>query len=454
MSDNERAVGDAKNDTDIAANRRYEKSSGLLSAAATLTPGGVHSNVRLTERPFPLFFASADGAHLTDSDGNVYIDYVLGMGPMLLGHRPQRVIDAVAAQLGRGILYAGQHELEIAAAERLMDLIPCAELLRFNVTGTEAVQAALRLARAATGRQKIVKFQGHYDGWADSVLVNVSRRGEGLEAGRLATVSETLGAADTVLGDILVAEWNDVTAIEALFNAYGDQVAAVVMEPVMANNGVIVPSDDYLRRVRELCTNHGIVLIFDEVITGFRIAAGGAQQRFGVVPDLATFGKAIASGFPVACVAGRRELFDRIEDEQITHAGTFNSNPIGMAAAVATLDVLGDPHADVYAALERQGTRLMSGLSQVASAHATELLIQGLPMLFSVAFTRVPAINSHAEAVAADREALRRFLPYLLEEGVRIASKGTWFLSHAHTDDDIDQTVARFDRALTAFESS
>lgn len=454
MLDNARTVDGNNNDTDTAATRPFLQSSALLSTAARLTPGGVHSNVRLTERPFPLFFASADGAHLRDADGNVYIDYVLGMGPMLLGHRPQPVIDAVVAQLGRGILYAGQHELEIAAAQRLADLIPCAEMLRFNVTGTEAVQSAIRLARAATGRQKIVKFQGHYDGWADSVLVNVARRGDGLAGGRLATVSETLGAEHAVLTDVLVAEWNDVAAIEALFGTQGDEVAAVVMEPVMANSGVILPADGYLSRVRELCTHHGVVLIFDEVITGFRIAPGGAQQRFDVIPDLATFGKAIASGFPVACVAGRRELFDRIEDEQITHAGTFNSNPVGMAATVATLDRLSNPEADVYAALERQGTRLMSGLTQVASDHPTNVLLQGLPTLFSVAFTERPVIRDHAEAAEADRTALRRFLPYLLQQGVRIAAKGTWFLSYAHNDADIDQTVTRFDRALTAFEAS
>lgn len=430
----------------------FDRSRQMLDASSRLTPGGVHSNVRLAEQPFPLFFDSADGAHIRDVDGTDRIDYVLGMGPMILGHRPQVVIDAVVRQLGRGILYAGQHELEIAVAQRVADRVPCAEQVRFNVTGTEAVQAALRLARAATGRQRVLKFQGHYDGWADSVLANIARRGEPRDDGGYAAVSETLGAEEAVLGDLVIAEYNDLPGVEEIFKAHGQSLAAVVLEPVMANSGVIPPADGFLQRIRELCSAHGTILIFDEVITGFRVAAGGAQARFGVTPDIATFGKAIASGFPVACIAGRRELFDPISDGRIMHAGTFNASPVGLAAAVATLDALGDPDAGVYDVLERRGSRLQSGLEEVVRAHHTPILIQGLPMLFSLAFTDADRIRGHADAVQADAVALRRFLGLLVAEGVRIAAKGLWFLSVAHTDDDVDRTVDAVDRALTAFE--
>lgn len=436
-----------------SASLTFEHSRALGAAAQQLTPGGVHSNARMTEQPFPLFFRSATDAHLQDVDGNILIDYVLGMGPMLLGHRPKPIIDAVVDQLGRGILYAGQHALEIAAAERLIQLVPCAERVRFNVTGTEAVQAAIRLARAATGRQAILKFQGHYHGWADSVLLNVSTRGQLVARGRLAAVTETLGMEEALLPDVLVSEWNDATALETIFQGGGLSIAAVLMEPVMANGVVIPPAEGFLELTRALCSRYGAILIFDEVITGFRVAPGGAQQRFGVVPDLAVFGKAIASGFPVAAVAGRRDLFDPIAEGRISHAGTFNGAPVGIAAAVATLDVLADPQARVYETLETRGGRLLEALRDVARAHSTAVLIQGLPMLFSVAFTSGDAIQNHAEAALADGRSLRRFIPHLLERGVRIAARGTWFLSTAHTDEDVERTVDAFDSALTAFEA-
>lgn len=441
-----------RRETGAPTGRTFERSRILGIAASDLTPGGVHSNIRLAEQPFPLFFDSASGAHLRDVDGNDVIDYVMGMGPMLLGHRPKAVIDAVIDQLGRGILFAGQHELEIEAAEQLTRLIPCAERVRFNVTGTEAVQAAIRMARAATGRQKIVKFQGHYDGWADSVLVNVSSRGHKVGPGRLAAVSETLGAEQAVLGDVIIGEWNDALGLESIFSDHASSIAGVLMEPVMANNGVILPRDGYLQRVRELCTDHGAILIFDEVITGFRVGAGGAQQRFGVVPDVATFGKAIASGFPVAAVAGRRDLFDPIADGRVTHAGTYNSSAVGLAAAVTTMDILSDPGAGIYETLASRGGQLMAGIREVIAAHSAALHVQGLPMLFSIAFTTALAIRNHAEAATSDAAALQRFRACLAEQGVRIAAKGTWFLSIAHTDDDIGRTVDAVDRALTTFE--
>ena len=292
----------------------------------------------------------------SDADGNQLIDYVMGLGPMLLGHSPVRVVDAVKKQLDKGILYGGSATLEREAAERVIDMVPCAERVRFTVTGTEAIQAALRIARHATGRKKILKFQGHYHGWLDNVSWNVSRSAEADGSGVIGPVAESMGIQDAVATDLVVVEWNDLTALESALQTWGSQIAAVVMEPIMAmSSGVILPDDGYLERVSQLCAQFGCLLLFDEIVTGFRVAPGGAQQLFGVTPDLAVFGKAIASGLPVSCVAGREGLFDGIASGLVIQGGTFAGNPVGMAAVVATLSALGDRSVDVYGRLEQIG---------------------------------------------------------------------------------------------------
>jgi len=421
-------------------------------AARRIVPGGVHSNIRLAERPWPLFFVSGEGSHLTDVDGNVLIDYVLANGPLLLGHSPRPVIEAVKAQLDRGLIFAGQTDLEMEAAERVVDMVPCAEMVRFNMTGTEAVQAALRIARSATGRQKVLIFQGHYDGWADNVLFNNATSGR-LDSvtGEIRPVPESPGVELAVGQDLVVAEWNDPVAIEAILARHRDDLAAVLMEPVMGNSGVIEPRPGYLDTVRDLCTRFGIVLIFDEVITGFRVGPGGAQGRYGVTPDLAVFGKAIASGFPVSCVAGRAALFEGIATGRVMHAGTFNAWLPGMAATVATLRILGDAGFAVYETLDRIGTRLRDGLADSARSHGATMLVQGLPMVFNTSFSPLPAAYSHVESFQGDIAALRAFIPHLLSRGVRIAARGNWMLSAAHTDEDVDRTLEAFDGALAEY---
>ena len=425
----------------------FEESRRRHEAAKRTIPGGVHSNIRLFEQPWPLFFDRAEGSHVFDVDGNDLIDYVLANGPLLLGHSPRPVIEAVKAQLDRGLLYAGQTDLEVEASELIAAMVPCAERVRFNMTGTEAVQAALRIARAATGRQKVLIFQGHYDGWADSVLFNTSSRGP-REQGELMPVPESPGVETVVAQDLVVVEWNDAAALARVMDAHRGELAAVLMEPVMGNSGVIEPRPGYLERARELCTRDGTVLIFDEIITGFRIGPGGAQKKYGVTPDLAVFGKAIASGLPVSCVVGRADLFDEVGAGRVMHAGTFNAWPPGMAATVATLQILGDPGSGVYEALDRVGTRLRDGLAEVARSRAGGILVQGLPMLFSTTFNPLPAVHDHVEAAQADAAALRRFIPLLLGRGVRIAGRGAWMLSAAHTEDDVEVTLDAFDAAL------
>lgn len=430
----------------------FSRSRELYEKARKRTPGGVNSNVRLWEQPWPLFFESAEGSRLHDVDGNELIDYVLGQGPMLLGHNPPAVLDAVSRQLRRGLLYGGQHELEIAAAEKLAGMIPSAERVRFNMTGTEAVQAAIRIARAATGRTRVLKFQGHYDGWADSVLYNTgSASSAGADPDLFKPVAESPGVSASVADDLFVAEWNDPERLERILGNHGHELAAVIMEPVMGNSGVIEPVPGYLERARAACSRHRVVLIFDEIITGFRLGPAGAQGRYDVTPDLCVLGKAMASGFPVACVAGKAELFDGVDNGAVTLAGTFNGYPIGLAATLATLDILSDPASGVYDRLESLGRQLRDGISEIVRGSGAGILVQGLPSLFAISFTKLGAIRNQAEASQSDVAALRAFIPHLLRRGVRIAGRGNWFLSAAHTHDEVNVTLTAFESGLKAY---
>lgn len=432
----------------------FPKSRLLHERAKKVIPGGVNSNVRMGEKPHPMFFESAEGPYLHDVDGNRLIDYVLGQGPMLLGHSPPFVIAAVEEQLAKGILYGGQHELEVEVAHLITRMVPSAEVVRFNMTGTEAVQAALRIARAATGRNTVLKFEGHYHGWADSVLFNVGSDPQPEIRDRgIRPAAESSGVAAEAGASLIVAPWNDRDALADLLASCGDEIAAVIMEPVMANSGVVEPTPGYLEAVRRMCDTHGIVLIFDEVITGFRAGIGGAQGRYGVTPDLTTMGKALASGFPVGCVAGRRDLMEGIGTGAITHAGTFNATPITMAAARATLEYIYTRGDDLYSDLERRGRLLMEGLRQVIADQGVAFLVQGLPTIFNLMFTDRAAVRNHREVCMTYRAGRAAFLPHLLAGGVRISGYGNLFLSDAHTEAIIEETVERFASALRAFRS-
>jgi glutamate-1-semialdehyde 2,1-aminomutase len=405
--------------------------------------------VRLGEIPQPLFFEKADGPYVWDIDGNRYVDYVLGQGPMLLGHRPVEVVDAVRAQLDVGLLYGGQHRAEVEVAELLIDMLPWAQAARFSTTGTEAVQTALRLARAATGRSKILKFEGHYHGWQDCVLVNLkgANNPEG-PAEIIPTRVESLGVTDAAVQDTIVIKWNDSEAIERLMSHYGSELAAVIMEPVMANSGVILPQDGYLQKVRSMCDKYGAVLIFDEVITGFRIALRGAEEIFGVCPDLAVYGKALASGFPIGCVAGRSTLFDGVDAQRVTLAGTFNANPVSMAAAKATLKKLTSKHDTVYETLNQSGSRLVAGISSLLADVLEDALVEGLPSVFCFAFGRRGPRLDHRDVVNSDAEVLKTFIGILHRQGVRVTSRGTLFLSASHDSLAVDLTLERVAAAV------
>lgn len=417
-----------------------DKSAALNARARELSPGGVHSNVRLSGPQ--VFIESAKGSRLTDVDGNEYVDYLLGQGPNFLGHAPDVVLDAVDEASRKGMIYGAQHPLEVDAGSAMLEALKWPDQLRFSMTGTEAVQAVLRGARAHTGRTKFVRFAGQYHGWLDNVLVGVGDNGEAV------VVSE--GQMQSHLGDSIMVPWNDLDALETVLAERGDEVAAIITEPAMLNSGAIVPKDGYLEGIREACDRYGVVLIFDEVISGFRVALGGAVERFGVVPDLATYGKAMAGGWPVAAFAGKEEFMEGFGTGRINHSGTFNASVMACAACNATVRHLIDE--PPYERLETIGTALQDGLATLAADNGIEANIQGLPMAFHFGFGTGP-VTDYASLQALDLAGYIAFADVLVDHGVWVTGRGIWYVSAAHTRADIDETLERVESAIKTYKS-
>lgn len=428
---------------------RFETSRRRVEEGAALLPRGVGSDFRLGMSPHPLVFERAEGPYVYDVDGNRLIDYYLGMGPMILGHRPPEVVARVREALDRGILFAGQSELEYEAARLVLEMVPCAQRVRFASSGSEAVQAALRLARAATGRWVVLKFEGHYHGWFDNVLWSTAPPSNKLGPRQASARVPGSAGQDPLSGERLeVLPWNDLGVLSERLER-GD-VAAVIMEPAMCNSSVVPPAPGYLEGAREACSRTGTILVFDEVITGFRLSQGGAQGVFGVTPDLAVFGKALASGFPVAALAGRADLMDMIgapAGGTVMHAGTYNGGIPAMAATVATLEVLS--RAETWGRLVAAGTKLTEGLDQTLRAADIPARIQGWPQVFHIALGVTEPIVDYRSSLAADKARYVQLCTALLERGVRVLERGAWLLSTAHDDEVIDQTLVAFKDALT-----
>ena len=410
---------------------QFDVSRRRIAEAAATIPGGANSNFRIGISPTPLVIERAEGPYVFDADGNRLIDYYLGMGPMILGHSPPEVRAGVEAQLARGILYGAQSELEFEAARLFCEMVPCAERVRFCSSGSEAVQAALRLARAATDRQVVLKFEGHYHGWFDNILWSTAP-----PAGANGPVAGSRGQLESAGLGIEVLPWNDAAALAARL-ARGD-VAAVLMEAVMCNAGAIDPAPGYLQGAADACRAHGSLLIFDEVITGFRLGAGGAQGRLGVTPDMAVFAKAMANGFHVAAVAGRAGVMD-LCTAGVVHGGTYNSQAVAMAACVATLRRLGAPGA--FDGMEARGRRLMDGIRAHLQDAGVACVVAGYPQVFHVGFGLDAPARDWADLRRVDRARYVAFTTALLGRGVRALERGAWFLSTEHDDAVIDATL-------------
>lgn len=423
---------------------RYVRSRAAHAAAKKLMPGGVNSPVRAYKSVGrePITVVSGSGAMVTDVDGNAYIDYVLSYGPLILGHAPACVIDAVTATAKRGTSFGMPTELETQLAQVVVDAVPSVEVVRFVSSGTEAVMSALRLARGATGREKIVKCVGGYHGHSDGLLV---------AAGSGATtlgVPSSPGVPRNVAGDTLLMPYNDLAAAKELLAMHGGEIAAVIVEPVAGNMGCVPPAPGYLQGLREVCDEHGAVLIFDEVMTGFRVAYGCAQTLYGVKPDLTCLGKVVGGGLPCAAYGGREDLMRRIApDGPVYQAGTLSGNPLAMAAGLATLEALREP--GVYEKLEASGARLAAGLARAAKDAGVAVTINRVGSMLTPFFTDkpVPGVRNYADATAGGvpgAEAFGRFFGSMLDGGVVLPPSQfeAWFVSTVHSDELIDRTIA------------
>jgi glutamate-1-semialdehyde 2,1-aminomutase len=411
--------------------------------------GGVSSGIRLAEKPMPMFFERGEGSKIYDVDGNEYIDYLLGQGPLILGHNPPKVIEAIKEQLDKGLIFGAQHELEIELSKKLQRVVPCAELVRYNNTGSEAVHAAFRLARGYTGRNKIVRFEGHYHGWFDDILISSHPSLE--QAGPREAPHAVLGSGgqrESVLGDVIVLPWNDLDLFKRTVEQRQEEIAGVITEPIMCNCGGLMPREGYLEGVREICTQHGIVLIFDEVITGFRYALGGAQEYLGITPDLATFAKGIAAGLPLSCVAGKQAIMGLIAEGKVMHAGTYNSNPIVIAAAWAALNELEKDDRQVYKHLFAVGTQLAEGIRSILDERGIPSIVQETGPAFHISFTEHEKFFDYRDTLDRDEETYHKFAAALSDRGVRVKTAGLWFLSAAHTQEDIDVTLEAVNGAV------
>jgi glutamate-1-semialdehyde 2,1-aminomutase len=423
--------------------QKAHSSLARFQRASCSIAGGVSSSLRRSARPFPLFFEHGWGAHIQDVDGNVYLDYTLAWGPLILGHSPEPVQAAIAAHLKTGHTFGAQHDLEFEVGELIQSLVPCAERICFANSGTEIVQLALRLARAFTGCPKYLKFEGHYHGWDDSVLV--SYHPSAAEIAQLGGSPVPVGAGQRAHTDVLVAEWNDRASVEAIFKEHGGSISAVICEPLLCNSGCIPPAPGFLEFLREITSWNNALLIFDEVITGFRLALGGAQQFYGVIPDLATFAKAVGGGFPLSVLAGKAAVMELIANGTVVHAGTLNGNPLALAAAKATLDTLRCGEDSIYKQLWSLGDKLRDGLRERLAAKGIPAAVNGGGPVFQISFQEETP-RTYRDTLKANRQLYSDFVVALLDEGVLGLPDGRWYISAAHTESDVEQTLAAVDR--------
>jgi glutamate-1-semialdehyde 2,1-aminomutase len=414
------------------------KSKELFERAQLSIPGGVNSPVRAFKSVggTPVFFKSAKGAYLFDADGNRYIDYINSWGPMILGHAFEPVVDAIREKAYDSTSFGAPTELEIEMAELVKSMVPNVDLVRMVSSGTEACMSAVRLARGFTGRNKIIKFEGCYHGHADSFLV---KAGSGVATFNIQTVP---GVTAGVAADTLTAAYNDLDAVKKLVENNKAEIAAIIIEPVAGNMGCILPAKGFLEGLRKLCTDEGIVFIFDEVMTGFRLAKGGAQERLGIDADLVTYGKVIGAGMPVGAFGGRMEIMKHIAPlGNVYQAGTLSGNPIAMIAGYTLLKHLNE-HAGIYNDLEEKTSYLEKGLRKVFEEKKTPFVINHLGSMISVHFSDHPVVD-FASASSANNALFSKFFHAMLDRGIYLPPSAfeTWFLSHALTKEDIDATI-------------
>ncbi|MEW6262862.1 MAG: aspartate aminotransferase family protein [Thermodesulfobacteriota bacterium] len=448
---------------------KSEKSQALTQRFNQLYPGG-HTNYRvpLYATQHRVFVDRAMGSRVWDVDGNEYIDYIGAMGPTILGHRhPEYVqalkecLDGYPTALGSGILFS---EDDVMVAEKLIKHVPCAEKVKFCVTGSEAVQMAIRLARAYTGRPYFIRFSGHYHGWLDNVLGGQVRpESEGRpfawddpNSDPFTDYCYTQGKAKGAVEESFLLPWNDLDRLEKTISRYGEEIALIHFEPLVCNHFCLMPKPGFLERVRELCTRHGIVMSFDEVITGFRLGLSGAQGYFGVTPDMATLGKALAGGLPFSAVVGKAEIMNLLEEQKVLGPGTFNGYPLGMKAARATIEILERDDGAAYKRLDEIQNLLTQGLADLAQKHGLPLLIQGATGVFFTMFGLKKDAVAYTDQDLESLDFDRYFVWWLgmQDEGILTLVGGRWYPSIAHTREDVARTLEAAERVMSSLPSS
>jgi glutamate-1-semialdehyde 2,1-aminomutase len=423
-----------------------KESKALFEKARKIIPGGVNSPVRAGKAVGidPPFIDRAKACFLWDTEGNQYVDYVCSWGPMILGHAYPEVVKALQDRAAKGTSYGAPTELEVEMAETIINMVPSIEMVRMVNSGTEATMSAIRLARGFTGREKIIKFEGCYHGHADSLLVSA---GSGVAT---FAIPGCPGVPANVAGQTISLPFNDLDSIVQAFEKFRSEIAAVIIEPIPGNMGVIVPKKDFLKGLREITQDQGTLLIFDEVISGFRVGPGGAQELYDVMPDLTCLGKIIGGGLPVGAYGGRREIMERMAPEgSIYQAGTLSGNPLAMAAGLATLRVLQDK--GVYRELEEKGKMLFSGLEDAAESAGVKVVINRIGSMGSLFFGEDP-VKDFASAKASDAEKYKSYYAKMLEQGIYLAPSAfeACFVSIAHGKDSIQETI---DSAAKSFDS-
>ncbi|MEU1707630.1 aspartate aminotransferase family protein [Streptomyces sp. NPDC005706] len=433
----------------------YKRSRELFERARLSLAGGTSSSSRILKtgtQPHPLYMESGSGAHIRDVDGNTYVDFLISYGSAVLGHASPLLTDALSSVLSSGTMFGTCNVPEVELAERICQSVPCADLVRYANSGSEAVQGAVRAARGFTGRSVVVKFEGHYHGWTDTLAV--SAKSTEAEVGPYhapTALPHSAGIPQGVLDDVVVCPWNDAEVLRSILDTNRGRVAAVICEPIVANNACTMPLPGYLDTLRRECTERGIVLIFDEVCTGFRTGVGGAQTLFGVVPDLAVYSKALGGGLPISAFAGRQEIMEQVGDNQIKHGGTYNGSPLCSTAALVTLNHLADP--TVCRRIDEAGQRIMEAILKASRDNRIPCIVQGVGAMFQVVFRPEGSpTRNYRDLFSADLARYERFRHELLLRGIHINSYGLacWFVSAALDDDDTERTCAAVDEAIAA----
>jgi len=433
---------------------RIEKSRQMFERALESIAGGVESRSRGKYEgydPYPPYIERAEGSRVYDVDGNEYIDYLQALGATILGNANPRILDFVAEQMKKGTIYGLPYELEIKVAEKLVKDVPCFEKVGFVNSGSEVVQMVLRLARAYTGKDKVIKFEGHYHGWMDNICVSALSPLETLgPKSNPNKVPAGLGLPKNAYEDLIILPWNDLDILEKTIKEHKDEIAAVITEPHMGNGGCIPPEDGYLEGMRRLTQENNIVLIFDEVITGFRLALGGAQQVFNVTPDLATVAKALAGGFALSAYGGRAEIMDLIAKGDVLHAGTLNANRVVIAAAYATLECLEEENGKIYRKLYQTANKLVTGIRDIIETLAIEAIVQGTGPMFHIYFTNLEKIKDYRDTLKANEKIFLDFARRLFNNGILVRPRwvGNIYVSAAHTETDIEQTLEVVEKVL------